>query len=256
MSLIGDIGSRLAWRYVAAQLRNRGWEVPDSPAALQAALEKLRDLLGSEAAVIASIEQPKVCGVPDCITLDARSPRWPANEITYGLAHNMTGLGADAWAEAHRLAWGTFEQVCGLKVSYSPNYKTAQVIIEVGRIDGASGTLAYSQLADGTMRAKGQKYDSSERWSTEEGGRGIYLPAVIRHEGGHAVGMPHLRQGAILQPTYDDALSTFTAIDIDYLQNTLGYGKPKNEPTPLPTPPEPELRIVLQPGQTLVVTRN
>jgi hypothetical protein len=250
MSLIGSIGTRLAWRYAAAVLKNRGWEIPDSVNDVLGALDKLRDLLGSDDAVIESLEQPKVCGVPDCVTLEARSPRWPANEITYGLAHPMPGMSQSAWEEAHRIAWGSFAKVCGLSITYNPNYRTANILVTVGRIDGVNGTLAWSELANGTMQQKTQKYDSGEDW-----GR-VYLPTVINHEGGHAGGVPHLRQGALMQPTYDPRIKTFTQIDIDYLQNTLGYGPPKADPQE-PLPPDPtdkELFVTMRADQRLIVT--
>lgn len=252
MSLLGTIGKTLAWRFAGDVLRKRGWDVPDDLSGVLSALDRLTDLLGSEDAVVESLSQPKVCGVPDCVTLDARSPRWPANEITYGLAHEMTGMSRDAWGEAHELAWGTFAKVCGLSITYNPNHKTAQIVVTVGRIDGANGTLAWSELANGTMQQKTQKYDSGENWNR------VYLPSVIMHEGGHAIGSPHLRQGALLQPTYDPRIRTFTEIDIDYFQNVLGYGKPKGDvpPVPPPDPVEPDLFYNLKPGQRLIVTRN
>lgn len=260
MSVLFNALSRFAADRIGRKLRDRGWPIPDDADAgdILDRLKKLRDLLGSEDAVVESLEQPKVCGVPDCVTADARNPRWPKDSITYGIAHQMPGMTKEAWEHALAISFGTFGKVCGLSIDYTPNYKTAQIVVTVGNIDGSNGTLARAYLADGTMRQKSQEYDTSERWSMEPGGRGVYIPAVITHETGHSAGMPHLRQGALLQPTYDPRVTTLTQIDIDYLQNDLGYGKPKGDVPPLPTPDpiEPDLFVNLKPGQKIIVTRN
>jgi hypothetical protein len=255
MSLLANIGKALAWRVAGDILRKRGWDVPDDLDGVMDAIDKLKGLLGSEEAVIESLQQPKICGVPDCLVLENRRVRWPADEITYGLSAAMPGMSQEAWEECHRLAWGTFEQVCGLSIKYNPNPRTANILVTVGHIDGSGGTLAWSELANGRMEVKTQKYDSSDRWRTAQTGRGIYVPAVIRHEGGHAIGSPHLKQGALLQPTYDERVLTFTDIDIDYFQNTLGYGKPKRDlPPPVDPAPSRDLFVTMAPDQRLIVT--
>jgi hypothetical protein len=101
-------------------------------------------------------------------------------------------------------------------------------------MDGQNGVLAESQLANGQSGQKWQRYDSGERWVNAERPNNfeIDLARVACHEIGHFIGIPHISQGNLLQPTYDVRIRKPQAGDIREAQ--ARYGKPS--PTAPPPP--------------------
>jgi hypothetical protein len=174
----------------------------------------------------------RVCAL--AVTSDATDRGWPAAKwkrgLTYRIAGELPGLARTAFAAAVKQAFKLWSDVCGL-----PEFKEVQsggnVVITTGRIDGKSGTLAWSMLPPADPAE--QRYDVDEPW-----GRGIDLVAVLAHEIGHALGLQHASQNAkaLMAPYYSDAVTTPQPHDVARIRAL--YGDP--EPVDVPAPPKGE----------------
>lgn len=178
------------------------------------------------------------CGVPESVLAVAAEhlAQWPFKRLTWTVADPLPGLSDGDWQEAFRLATSYWAEVCGLEFAYTPNARTANILATAGRIDGPSGTLAWSELPAGTARQLTQKYDTGEqRWTISETPRGgeLDIVRVVCHEVGHAIGLGHLSAGALLAPTYSASVRRPQSQDI--AEVVRRYGK-RVSPTPIPTP--------------------
>lgn len=124
-------------------------------------------------------------------------------------------------------------------------------------IDGGSGVLAWSMLANNTNTPKEQRYDSGEAWNDVNPGvppGGIDLVRVACHEIGHVLGLDHDagNANALLRPSYSTTIPKPTERDVQRLVG-LGYKK-RTAPPPPPTPDPPPIdgvRFVLPDGGLL-----
>ncbi len=186
--------------------------------------------------------QPRICGTPDAMGLD-QTCKWPHTNITYSVLNTLPGVSDADFKAAAEWAMNRWDAVCGLKSEYKATLRTANVILTVADLGGPGGVLADSMLPCGasptdTMQ---QRYDSREVWyaglGTPTQGR-ISLPAVIAHELGHAIGIPHLDPNGpvgLMQPFYRPNVLDLQQPDV--AQAVERYGV--NEPTPPPVPPVP-----------------
>lgn len=190
-------------------------------------------------------DAPRFCSVPDNVNAGQKC-RWDGTErpleIRWSVTGSLPGIPAQKLIEVYNAAWLSWMRVCGIMPSYVPNASEAHVRMGSGRIDGASGTLAWSQLPCGPDQPLQQKYDSGEPWFTGLGrptnGR-ISLRAVACHEIGHVIGLDHLSQGNLLAPYYTADILEPQAGDIE--EAVLRYGPP----VAAPLPPEPDTPDVL-----------
>lgn len=180
------------------------------------------------------------CGLPDVMPLQEKICKWPAPEVTWALLSYSDKLSRNDQLEAFQLAWSWWAEICAIKPKYSPNSRTANVLISFGGIDGGSGTLAWSELPCGSAERLRQMYDSSERWVVEEKpAHGfIDLARVAAHEIGHGIGIPHIASGNLMAPTYSRSIRRPQNGDLREAQ--LRYGKPSPVPVPPGPSPDPE----------------
>lgn len=157
------------------------------------------------------------------------------------------------WSEGNQRAafveaWQAWEEVCGLQaiwfdssskaLGYHADGKLEGIVaINTVRLDGASGVLADSYLPCGTVRIR-QRYDTSEAWINAERppSNRIDLVRVAAHEIGHAIGLPHIANGNLLQPMYSTAIRKPQSGDI--AEAVRRYG-PRRAPAPPPVNPVP-----------------
>lgn len=165
-----------------------------------------------------------------------RLAKWPINRLTYAVVGGLGALSESDVAASAVDAWQWWADVCDIRAEYTANAKTANIVITAGRIDGASNVLAWSEMADGTLSQKQQRYDASEVWTIAANPRPgqIDLTRVQCHEIGHVLGSDHIGAGNLLAPTYDAAIRRPQPGDI--AEMVARYGLP-GKPTPAPLPP-------------------
>ena len=134
------------------------------------------------------------------------------------------GAFAQAW-----LWWAEIAEITPVMVQ---EVGEALVRKHFARIDGPNGVLAWSELADSTMRPKTQRYDNGEHWTVE-----WFLQAVACHEIGHVLGLEHDSQNskALMAPFIQSDVRKPTDRDAARLLG-LGY---QRRTTPIPTDPQP-----------------
>lgn len=171
-----------------------------------------------------SLLEPRFCAAPDRLegspTLEAK---WPRPEIAYWITGALPGLSmAETW-EAFEEGCVSWNRVANLKLHKASSRSSAMIVADVGPIDGSGGTLAWSTLGRGSPCT--QKYDSRDHW----GSGGLYAPAVICHEVGHALDLGHSsKSGQLMSPTYSKNIKVPQEEDIRRIQAI--YGKPLGGP--------------------------
>lgn len=244
MSLIDRITHRLGQLGYAL---GKGLTDAVRDAQARAGLEPTGEL---DSATIRAIEAPRFCGLPDVMPLAAEINRWPNPKIYWGFAEKWPVDMATVQA-AIEWACRQWELVCGVEFIYCdqsfPPESQSRMLIECKRIDGPGGTLAWSELANNKSGQKTQRYDAGESaWVNSESPRQfeIDLARVACHEIGHFIGIPHIRAGNLLQPTYDVRIRTPQAGDIQEAQSR--YGPPKKVTPPPADPPPSPANVTIQ----------
>lgn len=191
----------------------------------------------------------RICGVPESAlaVAAALTSKWPFSKLTWTVTDPLPGLTDDEWQEAFRLALSYISAVCQIDFEYTANARTANILAAAGRIDGPSGTLAWSELPNGGgSRQLQQKYDTGElKWVVSETPRNgeLDIVRVVCHECHHVVGVSHIGSGNLLAPTYSNSIRRPQAGDIAELVKRYGRRTtpaptpvPVPQPTPTPTP--------------------
>lgn len=163
------------------------------------------------------------------------SPRLPWHVDLSGYRGSLTPV---TLIDAFSLAWSWWADAAEINPFFVQTAAEASVRCHFARIDGPSGILAWSELADNTSQPKTQRYDSGENWTTE-----WFLQAVIAHELGHVLGLEHDGQnsGTLMAPFIQESVRKPTPRDI---QRLLGLGYRKRI-TPVPTPmPGPAPNVI------------
>ena len=157
------------------------------------------------------------------------SPRIPWHVDLSGYRGELT---AAQLMEAFRLAWSWWAEAADINPFIVQSAAEAVVRKHFARIDGPSGILAWSELADNTNQPKTQRYDNGESWTVD-----WFLPAVACHEIGHVLGLEHDSQNskALMAPFIQSDVPKPTPRDIQRLLG-LGYAK---RTTPIPPDPTP-----------------
>jgi len=156
--------------------------------------------------------------------------------------------------QAIQAACNQWSKDVALSFTEAPNAQSANIVMDVGSIDGQGGTLAWSHLPCGPDRQLKQRYDDNEHWWWHESSPqfGIHFIAVCTHELGHALGMEHTNAGGLMDPMYSPRVLSPRPSDTSRMIYRYGPAADvKDDPTPTPNPnPNPT------PGQTTIRLPN
>lgn len=168
-----------------------------------------------------------ICAVSPVVLARARDCAWPTRRITIDY---LTPLGPWSRDEMRRklLAAGSvWAQASGLTVDLAS--EQPHIAAATCRVDGPSGTLAWSELPCGGVQQVRQCYDTSERWvddpSAPEGS--IDIISVLIHELGHALGLDHApEQGNVMYAYYSGPRRELGPWDIAEIRRRYGDAAP------------------------------
>ena len=163
------------------------------------------------------------------------NPRLPWHVDLSGYSGQLTPATV---LEAFRLAWLWWAEAAEINPIMVQSAGEALIRKHFARIDGPSGILAWSELADNTNQPKTQRYDSGDPWILSETFQGgMDLARVACHEIGHVLGLEHDNQssGSLMAPYIQEAVRKPTPRDV---QRLLGLGYQKRT-TPIPDPTDP-----------------
>lgn len=182
----------------------------------------------------------KICGLDTTLNLDSRVDRWPMLDVTWTITGRLPTLTVEAFRSAADEAWASWMEVCGVKLHYVDNPNQANILMGIQTI-GPGGVLADSQLpGPGTTPQTQllQRYDTADDFvkSANPPANKIDIGRVIKHEGGHALGLGHLPPGNLLAAMYSTRIDRPQAGDI--AEMVARYGMPSAAPPPVkPTDP-------------------
>lgn len=178
---------------------------------------------------------PLRCGLPDMMAEQVCA--WPMKDVTYFPQINLPGLSAEDAQRAFDQACSQWNQVCGIKLRRAGG-PAANIVAKSGsgqanNLDGRGGTLAWSYLPCNStpQSVLQQMYDESESWSFS------MAVAVICHEIGHAIGLPHSTAGNLMAPYYNAQVTKPQAGDV--AEVVKRYGQPVATPAPVPPSGDP-----------------
>jgi predicted Zn-dependent protease len=147
-------------------------------------------------------------------------------KITYHTELNLPGITAEQASMAFDIAIGAWAEVCAIEPVRVDAQNIANIYARSGKgqavnLDARGGTLAWSELPCGVEAnvQLDQMFDEAEDWSFD------MAVAVMCHELGHALGLPHLNQGNLMAPYYNPNVRAPQKGDIEEIVKL--YGKRK-----------------------------
>lgn len=165
------------------------------------------------------------CGLPDFGLTDPNGApcKWPMSKITYYHEIKMPGMTEEQVREAYDVAFSQWAEVCNIEPVRADNHERANIYARSGlgkkyHLDNKGGTLAWSELPCGVAEnvQLDQMFDEAEPWSFN------MAVAVICHELGHALGLPHLNNGNLMAPYYDPNVTAPQKGDIEEIVKLYG----------------------------------
>ncbi|NDD52618.1 hypothetical protein EBZ39_01850 [bacterium] len=170
------------------------------------------------------------CGLPDFnITAAGGKPcKWPMSKILYYHEIKMPGITDAQVRDAYDIAFSQWAEVCNIEPERATSASTANIYARSGTgrangLDDRGGTLAWSELpCDVAENVQlDQMFDEAEPWSFN------MAVAVICHELGHALGLPHLNNGNLMAPYYDPNITSPQKGDVEEIVKLYGQRKEK-----------------------------
>lgn len=185
------------------------------------------------------------CGLPDFnITAPGGEPcKWPMPNISYYHEIKLPGLTDEQVKHAYDIAFAQWAEVCNIDPVRVTAANTANIYARSGvgkqhGLDNKGGTLAWSELPCGVASnvQLDQMFDEAEDWSFN------MAVAVICHELGHALGLPHLNAGNLMAPYYDPNTTRPQKGDIEEIVKLYG---PRTEKYPITKDAAPHIHGAL-----------
>lgn len=172
--------------------------------------------------------------------------QWPrGSHLTWSLGFSRLGALDDlTLKEVYKQAFAEISACCNVTHAYTSNSRSANILVNVQRLDGPSGVLADMQLPVGNVDQSSQllgRIDDSEVWGVFDNPppNKIDLYRVVLHELLHAHGLGHkpdsVQGVALIAPMYSRSVRNLQALDIKELQRR--YGEPKTQSPTAPTQP-------------------
>jgi hypothetical protein len=168
------------------------------------------------------INRPR-CGLPDFNLSTGETCKWPMDNITYYHEITLPGVSDAQVAEAYDIAFAQWAEVCNINPKRVASANQANIYARSGAgkkqgLDNKGGTLAWSELPCGVAEnvQLDQMFDEAEDWSFN------MAIAVICHELGHALGLPHLSWGNLMAPYYDPNVTKPQAGDVEEILKLYG----------------------------------
>lgn len=173
------------------------------------------------------LENPRRCGMPD--HMGSGNCAWGRADVTYQAALQLQQLTVAETTSIFARACRQWNAVCGIRLQPARGDRP-DIVADVGSgrrhdFDGPGGVLAWSEMPCGSERQLQQMYDRDERWSQS------MLLAVVCHEIGHAIGIPHIQAGNLMAPYYDPDVTGPQAGDIAEAVRRYGQPQPEVPPT-------------------------
>jgi hypothetical protein len=164
------------------------------------------------------------CGLPDFnLTAAGSVCKWPMAKIAYYHDMKLPGLTQEQVTEAYSIAFSQWAEVCNIEPVRADGPHTANIYARSGvgkqnGLDNRGGTLAWSEIPCGVAEniQLDQMFDEAEPWSFN------MAVAVICHELGHALGLPHLGDGNLMAPYYDPNMTAPQKGDIEEIVKLYG----------------------------------
>jgi len=181
----------------------------------------------------------RVCGFDDSsMPIGEENCKWPMLDVVWSINRGPTRIVGSDFQQAIFDATEMISEACGLQFSYSPNPKTANIVIDIFR-GSPGGELAHAYLPCGRVGQStqlGLNFDDTEAYviASNPPANKIDIGRVALHELLHNCGIPHLSGGvAIMNPTYNARIRTLQTLDIAELVRRYGMPRPRKGKDPV-----------------------